>query len=329
MKKLKRFSALFLLFAFTVSALTGCGKKEEQEVKKVTFVQLADNGAFTDMKDGFVARMAELGYDDSNILYDTKNAQGDATTLNSICQELMGSDVDLIVPIVTPATQAVVNANIESGAEKPVIFISVTNPVGAGVMTEMETPDKNATGTSNAVPVDEIFKLADELTPDIKTYGIVYCSSEVNAVLTVENAKKYLDGQNVAYIEKTVVNSSDVAQAAQALVGDVDAIYVPIDSTVQTAMDQLASIAKDAGIPVYGSSPVMVASGALATVSVSDKQIGAMSADMADKFFKGTALKDIPAVTLDTFTTVVNKTTAEAVGVDSSKYSGDSVITLE
>jgi putative ABC transport system substrate-binding protein len=84
---------------------------------------------------------------------------------------------------------------------------------------------------------------------------------------------------------------------------------------VQSAMPQVAQIAKAAKKPVYGSSPVMVVSGALATVSVSDKQCGAISADMADKYFKGTPLAEIPAVTLDTFTTVINKGTADALGL--------------
>ena len=206
----------------------------------------------------------------------TKNAQGDAAALNTICQEMADSGVDLIATIATPATQAMVNLETDI----PVFFIAVSNPVGAGVITDMEKPDKNATGTSNAIPVEDIFALSDKLTPDCKTYGMLYNTSEINSVSTVENAKKYLDDQGLSYKEAVVTNSSEVQQAAQSLAGEVDAIFVPNDSVIQSAMPMVTEVARDAKIPVYGSSAVMVDSGAFATIAISDTEIGAQTADM-------------------------------------------------
>jgi len=77
----------------------------------------------------------------------------------------------------------------------------------------------------------------------------------------------------------------------------------------------VADAAKEAKIPVYGSSAVMVASGAFATISISDTQIGQMTAEMSNQYLKGTAIADIPAVVVSDFTMVINKTTAEAIGV--------------
>jgi len=112
-----------------------------------------------------------------------------------------------------------------------------------------------------------------------------------------------------------VTNSGEVQQAAQSLVGRVDAIFIPNDSVVQTALNVVAEVAKDAKIPVYGSSAVMVNSGAFATISISDTDIGRMTADMCDQYLKGTAIADIPAVVVSDFTMVINKTTADAIGV--------------
>ena len=312
---MKKTIAILLTLLTLTLLVAGCGGNDSAATgdKQLTIgiVQLADNGAFTEMREGFINRMRELGYDESKLTFVYKNAQGNASNLNTICQDMVNQNVDMIVPIVTPATQAVVNLQ----SDIPVVFISVTDPVAAGVMTSMDKPDKNATGTSNLVPVDEIFKLSEQLTPEVKTYGILYNTGESNAVTTVKKAKEYLDANHYHYVEATVTNSSEIQQAAQSLVGKVDAFYIPIDSMVQSAMPQVAQVAKDAKIPVYGSSPVMVASGALATVSVSDTEIGRMSADMADQYFKGTPISEIPAVTLDTFTTVINQSTADAIGV--------------
>ncbi|MEG0766343.1 MAG: ABC transporter substrate-binding protein [Clostridia bacterium] len=276
---------------------------------KVGIVQLADNGAFTDMREGFQARMAELGYD---AVYDEKNAQGDMSNLYAICQHMADVQMDLVVTIATPPTQAMVN--LETGI--PVFFISVSNPVGAGVLTDMAAPDKLATGTSNAIPVEEMFKLSALLTPQVQSYGILYNTSEINAATTAKNAMAYLDAQGLSYQEAVVTASSEVQQAAQALVdAGMDALFIPNDSMVQSALPLVAEIAKEAKIPVYGSSAVMVASGAFATISISDREIGAMTADMAHQYLQGTPIAEIPAVTVSKFTTVINQTTAAAIGV--------------
>ena len=210
------------------------------------------------------------------------------------------------------------------GSDTPVIFISVSDPVSAGLLSDMEHPDQNCTGTSNAIPVEEIFALSDQLTPGCETYGFIYNTGEINSVTTVENAKAYLDAQGLSYEEVVVTNSSEVQQAAQSLVDQVDAIFVPNDSVVQAAMPQVAEVAREAGIPVYGSSAVMVDSGALATVAISDTEIGAVSADMAVEYFNGTAIEDIPAQVVGASDLVINSDTVEALGLELSQEVQDS-----
>jgi putative ABC transport system substrate-binding protein len=292
------------------------------KVYKIGIVQLAENGAFTEMREGFLTRLGEIGYTDDMLDVDYKNAQGDIGTLNTICQDMAKSDKDIVVTVATPAAQAYVSQE----SDIPLIFISVSDPVNAGIMHALDTPDRNATGSSNLVPVANIFEMAAELTPDAKNFGILYNTGEANAVSTVENAKAYLDANGYTYREATVTNSSEVQQAAEMLASGSDAIYVPIDSMVQSAMPQVAQIAKDAGVPVYGSSPVMVSDGALATVSTNDTQVGAASADIADKYFKGTPIADIPAVTIRDFISVINKTTADSIGVEIPAIYADATI---
>jgi putative ABC transport system substrate-binding protein len=292
------------------------------KVYRIGIVQLAENGAFTEMREGFLNRLGELGYAEDMLDVDYKNAQGDVGTLNTICREMANSDRDITVTIATPAAQAYVSQE----SDIPLIFISVSDPVNAGIMSALDTPDHNATGSSNLVPVEKIFRVAADLTPDAKDFGILYNTGEANAVSTVANAKSYLDANGYTYREATVTNSSEVQQAAEALVSKVDAVYIPIDSMVQSAMPQVAQIAKDAGVPVYGSSPVMVLDGALATVSTNDTQVGAASADIADRYFKGTPIADIPAIAIDDFIFVINKTTAESIGVEVPESYADAVI---
>lgn len=310
---------LISLCAFMAVSLAGCGNGAQTgntsaDKVKIGIILQIENGAFTDMRDGFIEGLREAGYTEDKCDIEYKCAQGDMSNLNTIVQDMISSKKDLVATVATPASQAFVGA--DSGI--PNIFISVSNPVGAGIISDMSKPDKNSTGTSNAVPVDDIFALADKLTPDIKTYGLLYCTNEVNSVTTCNNAKEYLDSKGIKYVESVVTNSSEVQQAAQALAGSVDAIFIPNDSVIQNAMPQVSEIARDAKIPVYGSSATMVDSGAFATVAISDIEIGKISAQKAVQYLSGTPITEIPAIVVPASDMVINRTTAEALGIQFS-----------
>lgn len=319
--KLKKLLGLTLTAAMLVITAVGCSNTEtentdnqssEGDVLKVGVIQMVENGAFNDMREGFIQELRDKGYTEDKLEIIYKTAQGDATNLNTICQSMVSEGMDLVCTIATPATQAMVNLK----SDIPVVFVAVSNPVAAGVITDFAAPDKNATGTSNAIPVSNIFGLSDKLTPGVKNYGILYNTSEVNSVNTVKDAKEYFDSKGIGYTEAVVTNSSEVQQAAQSLAGKVDAIFIPNDSVIQDAMPLVTEVARANKIPVYGSSAVMVQSGAFATVAISDKEIGAISADKAIAYFEGTSIENIPAEVVPASDTVINQTTADAIGAE-------------
>lgn len=311
--KMFKKAACMMLAAVMATGMAACGSSSEKSSGKIKVgvIQLIENGAFNDMKDGFIEELRAKGYTEDKCDIVVKSAQGDTATLNTICQEMVDSRMDLVATIATPATQAMVNMD----SDIPVVFISVSAPVAAGVTSNMEKPDKNATGTSNAIPVSDIFNLSDSLTPGNKTYGLIYNTGEVNSVNTVKDAKSYLDGKGLKYVEAVVTNSSEIQQAAESLVGSVDAIFVPNDSVVQSGMAQITEITRKNKIPVYACSATTVQSGAFATVAMNDKQIGSQSADMAVEILGGRKAADVPSVVVPASGTVINQNTMEALGV--------------
>lgn len=311
--KMFKKAACMMLAAVMATGMAACGSSPEKSSGKIKVgvIQLIENGAFNDMKDGFIEELRAKGYTEDKCDIVVKSAQGDTATLNTICQEMVDSRMDLVATIATPATQAMVNMD----SDIPVVFISVSAPVAAGVTSNMEKPDKNATGTSNAIPVSDIFNLSDSLTPGNKTYGLIYNTGEVNSVNTVKDAKSYLDGKGLKYVEAVVTNSSEIQQAAESLVGSVDAIFVPNDSVVQSGMAQITEITRKNKIPVYACSATTVQSGAFATVAMNDKQIGSQSADMAVEILGGRKVADVPSVVVPASGTVINQNTMEALGV--------------
>ena len=287
-----------------------------KETLKIGLVQMMEHPSLDEIREAFLAELKAQGYDDSKVVIDYQNGQGDMGTLNTIAQKFVGDGVDMIVAIATPAAQAAAAATDST----PIIFSAVTDPVDAGLVSDLEAPDRNLTGTSDAIPVDRIFALADELTPGIKTYGLLYNNGESNSVSVIRDVKDALSAAGIAFEEATVINSSEVTTAAQSLVGKVDAIFSPIDNTVAYAMPNLAQIAIEAKLPVYVAADSMVNDGGLATVGVNYTQLGKQTAQMAAEVLSGKPVSEVPVQVLSEYATVVNPDTAAAIGVEVSKY---------
>lgn len=316
----KALTSSTVVVALLIAILSfSCEKKSEaiavttgtQNKLKIALVQLSQNPSFTDMQEGFIAGMQELGYGSDKVEYLRYDAGGSISTLHHILNSLESQKVDLLVPLVTSVTQAAVSKELDI----PIIFISVTDPVEAGIMASLQSPDKNATGTCNVVPMEELFILAKTLTPHIRSVGILYDPSLPNSVITVNRAKQYLGTAGFVVAEAIVTNSSEVQSSARTLATVADAIYVPIDSTILSAISQVVDIALEKGKPVYGSAPSMVTSGALASVSVSEWETGRQTAALAHQYFEGTPIEQIPAKIVDNFLYTVNEDTAKALNI--------------
>ena len=247
-----------------------------------------------------------------------QNAQGDTSTINTICQQFVAGKVDVIVAIATPAAQGAAAAAENSGI--PVVFSAVTDPVAAGLVENLEAPEGNITGTSDAIPVEKIFALAKELTPEVQSFGLIYNTSEDNSLSVIAQVKGYLEGAGLSYTEGAVTTSADVQTSARNLLGKCDALFVPIDNTVASAMAVLADEAIQAKKPVYVAADSLVADGGLAAVGVNYTNLGSQTADMVLKIVTGTPVSQVPVEVLRDNAIVINGDTARAIGVDISQY---------
>lgn len=335
---MKKLTALFLAVLMTL-ALGACssggsapaasgsdtgsaapeGAKEGAKEVTVGLIQLMEHPSLDEIRGAVTARLEEKAAENGlNIKVNYQNGQGDTSTINTICQQFVANKVDVIVAIATPAAQGAATAAEGSGI--PVVFSAVTDPVAAGLVDSIEAPGGNITGTSDAIPVEKIFTLARELTPQVKSFGLIYNTSEDNSLSVITQVKEYLDGKQIPYTEGAVTTSADVQTSARNLLGQCDAVFAPIDNTVASAMAVLADEAIQAKKPVYVAADSMVKDGGLATVGVNYTNLGSQTADMALKVLTGTPAGEIPVEVLRDNAIVINGNTAAAIGVDVSKY---------
>lgn len=310
---MKKILALVLVLILGLAALSGCSNKNTTQTKKVYkigIVQPMDHPSLNQIRETIISELKAQGMGDKVEII-TKNANGDMNLLPSIMQELINSNVDMIVPIATPAAQAA------KGATKtvPIVFSAVSNPIEAGLVTSFDATTGNITGVSNSIPIEDIFKLAATVTPNAKTFGFVYNSSEINSTSGIKKAKEYCDKNGLKYKEATITGTADVQQAASSLVGQVDAFFTPNDNTVASAMAVYVKVATDAKLPIYAGADSMVKDGALATVGIDYTKLGRQTAAMIIRIVNGQSIKDNHVEQVAEYANMINMGTANKLGI--------------
>jgi len=252
-----------------------------------------------------------VNIDGENVKITFQNAQGDMSNITSIVQGFEGDKQDVVVGIATPVAQGAMSLTKTT----PVVFSAVTDPIGAGVLTDMNAPDKGMTGTSDAVQIDKIMDLALEITPNVKKVGFIYNPGEDNSVTNLGLLEKYVKEKNLELETVSISTSADLQTAAASLFEKVDMIFVSNDNTVAEAMPILTSEAIKAKKPVYAGADSMVMDGGLATVGIDYTDLGKETAKMVDEILKGKPVNEIPVkVFKDDLFIYVNTDTAKALG---------------
>jgi putative ABC transport system substrate-binding protein len=286
------------------------------DVKTVAIVTMVDTPQLLEVRDGVLEGLKDHGYvDGKNLKIDFKSAQGNFGTAQQIVRQFVGDKPDVIVTITTPTSQAAVAAT----RDIPIVFSTVTDPLKAKLVTQVKHPGGNATGISDLVPIEAQLDVVKEIVPKLKTLGLVYDPSLPNAVSTVESIKAVAPKMGFTTVEAPAMGLNNVPSAGQSLVGKVDAIFVPNDTTVYAAFESLVKICQDAKVALFTAERRSVQRGAIATVGFNFKQIGVRTADMVDKVLKGTKPGDIDVEFMDqvpgALALYINKASAEKMGV--------------
>jgi len=178
--------------------------------------------------------------------YDLQNANGDLNTAAQIANKFKNEKVAVAVGIATPSAVALANTI----KDIPVVFSTVTDPVGAKLVSSLDRGEGNVTGLSDAIPTIDHIGMFQQIA-GIKTLGYIYTSSEANSIsslaLVEEGCKKY----GITLVTQSINVSADLRQAAQAIIGRVDGIYITTDNTVFSALPALIQVCSDAKKPIF------------------------------------------------------------------------------
>jgi len=285
---LKLIGSVFMVVVLTLTLvlISGCAPAADYEIgisKYGDFTAL--NNACEGFQDALTAAVNATG---KTVTYDVQSAAADSNLAATIANSFVAQGVDLICAIATPCAQAAYVAVNET--DIPVVFNSVTNPVVAGIVNNWTVPGGQVTGVSDIAPVEPQLELIIDILEDVannltfEDLGVIYNPGEANSVYQVDvqlaDAIAAL-ALNITVHKSGAYSTGEVQAAAEALVGDVDAIWVPTDSTVVDAFGAVVIVCEDNDIPLFAADVGTVETGALGAWGMDYYLVGYASGEMA------------------------------------------------
>ena len=299
----------------TSDEATADASTETEATGDVTYnvgvIQLVQHEALDAATTGFSDALKEkLG---DNVVITVQNAAGDSATCATIANSYVSEGVDLIMANATASLQAATAATNEI----PVVGTSITDYATALEIDNWEgTTGINATGTADLAPLDGQADMINELFPDAKNVGILYCSAEPNSIFQADTITGYLTEYGYNVTAYTFSDTNDIASVTQTACNECDVLYIPTDNTAASCTETINNIALTAGVPIVAGEEGICTGCGVATLSISYYDIGYAAGLMAyDILVNGTDPSTYPIEYASNFTKKYNADICEKLGI--------------
>lgn len=282
--------------------------------KVISVNQFVEHPALDSVLKGLQDSLAENGVD---VEYKVHIAQANMGTAGQIAKQMVGEQPNLMVAIATPSAMACAQelAKAPKNMKRPFLFTAVTDPVAAKLVDNLEKPGGYITGVSDLIPLEEHIDMVLTFMPNIKKLGFLYNAGEANSKVLVPMLKEIAKRKGFEVVEKTAAKTSDVEQAARAFVGQVDAVFIPTDNTIISALEAVIKVGVEAKLPIFAADTDSVARGAVAAMGFDYYEHGKQTGVMAKKILEGANPGDTPVEFQEELQLHINTIYAEKMGV--------------
>ena len=321
MNKVKRTLAV-LSAAAVMASLAACGSSGTNtsgstntstgdKTYTIGICQLVQHPALDAATQGFEDALSEkLG---DKVTFDLQNAANDSATCSTICTSFVSSGYDLILANATSSLQAAVSAT----SDIPILGTSITDyGTALGVDNWTGTSGTNVSGTSDLAPLDGQANMLNELFPDAKNVGIIYCSGEPNSKYQIDTITPYLEAFGYKVTAYTFADSNDVSAVTTSACNDSDVIYIPTDNTAASCSEAINNVAIKAKVPIIAGEEGICKGCGVATLSISYYDLGYKTGEMAyDILVNGADVTKMEVQYAPSFTKEYNATICQTLGI--------------
>src|SRR6266446_2066388 len=311
-----RLIRLAVILAFSL-ILAPLGVEAQQAANIARIGMLAD-ATSPHLREAFLQGLRDLGYvEGRNLVIEYRDAEGKPKRFPSLAAELVALKVDVILAGATPQALATKQAT----KTIPIVFASVADPVGSGLVTSLARPGGNVTGSSNLAP-ELVGKRLEQLTqavPGVSRVAVLWQPgalgerTERDILKEAEVAGRAL-GVRLQFVEAR--GPEDFNRAFSVMTrARAGALTVLPGSMFVNERRRLVDLAAKNRLPAVYTSREYVDAGGLMSYGPNQAELYRRAATYVDKILKGAKPGDLPVEQPTKFELIINLKTAKALGL--------------
>jgi len=262
----------------------------------------------------FVQRLRELDWiEGRTVLIEYRWAEGSGDRMSEIAAEFVRLKVDVILTAGTAATLAAKQAT----SIIPVVFTTVADPVGTGVVGSLSRRGGNITGLSNqsAEIAGKRVALLGEIVPNLRRLAILANISSPIGVTETSETQLAAQTVGVDTVALAIRRAEEIAPAIEGIKGRADALYIASEALANTNRFRINSLALDARLPTMHGEKGYVEAGGLMSYGASFTDMYRRAAEYVDKILRGAKAADLPVAQPTKFELAINAKIAKAPGL--------------
>jgi putative ABC transport system substrate-binding protein len=269
--------------------------------------------ALDDIYKGIQDELKAEGYGPSKLKIDYQNANADQSNLKTMSAKIAAGNPKVAIGIATPAAAALANTVKDS----PVLFSAASDPVGSKLVSNTDKPGGNVSGVSDAAPLAAQLDFLKKVMPNAQTLGIIYTSSDDSGSNEAKKMQEIATNAGMTVKMFSITNTNDLNQVSLNMASDksLDAVFLPTDNVIASAMPTLIKNTNAAKLPVFSTVNTLVEAGAVASNGINQYQIGRQTGKMIVKILKGEKVGDLPVDFMQPEQISINTKEAKELGL--------------
>jgi putative tryptophan/tyrosine transport system substrate-binding protein len=260
--------------------------------------------------------LSDTGYvEGQNLVIEYRWAEGHIDRLPALAADLVGRRVDVIAS--TAGSTGALAAK-DATSMIPIVFASVGDPVGLGLVANLSRPGGNLTGFSNIAIelMPKRLELLSELVPQVGVIALLVNQNNSNTERVMRDVQEAARAKGLQLVILKASTESQIDAAFISLVElQAGGLVVGSDIFLTTRREQLVALAARHAVPAIYEGREFAAAGGLSSYGPNLTGILRQAGAYVGRILKGAKPADLPVQQPTTFELVVNLNTAKALGL--------------
>jgi putative ABC transport system substrate-binding protein len=302
----------------SVAAWPLTGRAQGERIRRIgVIIGYAENDPATIARlTAFRRGLARRGWlEERNIQIESRFAAGEAAQFTALAKDMLARGPEVILAHTTPVAVALRRETHEI----PIVFVNVSDPIGAGLIDNLARPGGNVTGVMHYEPgiVSKWLGMLKEIAPRIARAEIIGNPKTTPYGYFLRAAQAAAPTLGLEIVASPVENSAaDIERAFDVFGRNADSGLVVLpDSTTVQHRSLIIALAVRHRLPAVYPFVLFVEAGGLMSYGTDQVDMFRLAAYYVDRTLRGDKPADLPVQSPTKFETAVNTKAAKAIGL--------------